>query len=834
MKSDKKMRKEGHVLVVDERIGIFEDGLILGNGDLSVSVYQRESEIVWRFGKSDVWDRRHISEEDPRPLTIEELRRGIRDEGWCSGPCGGEITALRGTDNPERMREVLRGAPSQKYPYPMPKPVGELSLHWPGDLQGLKITQKLFIERGMLEIICQWKDGEQLDVECFVHPVLNVLVVHWHLRSFDAGPPQPFFRDIPIWLSLYRWADPDVREFSAKWKAKYNFSGFDGICNEKAVPLPLPDVIDYRGGYVIQQKFYPDREFPEGFCYWLGCITNQLGVERVDTGVLKEARILITSEHPQDYEELLNGWVSADRRLREEKVEYPSVKDYSGYVVVPVTTSNDEGGYEGQYEKICDLLSSDAESVLAQWKEETCKSAEDFWSASKVEIEEKVLENVWYDTLHAFRCVYRAETTPAGLFIPCFLHDYSLWHGDYHTNYNFQQCFWGVFTSNHLELAQAYFKAMEYINYVGKKIAREYFGTRGTFIQICGYPMFLEADPVPTSPMGRMPYMTGWAVEIYWLYYLYSRDKRFLRERAYPFIRDCALFYTDFLELGKDGLYHAFPSSFGEEGYAGNPETNTDAPQTMMHADWCLRIAISASRLLDTDYELRSEWQNCLDKLACGKGESEWEPLPEASESRHREYNFPEFRPADWHRYPHRYSFAQRWWGWIQFLPWSWLRDVRGGQFVPERDFSDLIRVVKRWRHRNGLFWPMPARFWGRLGPMTEMLGIIAPLQEMMLQSWEGIIRVFPVWPSGIDAEFVNLRAEGAFLVSASYKNSRICDVLIESLEGEHCRIENPWGDSVARIIADDTNELLVEEKGSILSFDTQKWKKYRMKFVCE
>ena len=822
-----KILNEEHTLVVNEKIDIPEDGLVLGNGDLCVGIYQKEAEIVWRFGKGDVWDRRHETKDDPAPLTIDELRRGIRDEGWCCGPCGGEIKALRGTDKPERMREVLRSSPSRSYPYPMPKPVGELALHWPADLQGLKITQKLFVKQGKVEIKCQWRDGEQLDVECFVHPKLNVLVVCWKLSNFDVGPPQPFFRDIPIWLSLYRWPDPDIREFAARWKTKYNFAGFDGICNDNANPLPKPEVISHKGRYVIQQKFYPDKDFPDGFRYWLGCITDQPGIERVDTGVLNEARLLITSEPPQNYEELLNGWVAADRRLREGKVEYPPMRDYSGYIVVPVTTSGDEDGCEKAYEKICNLLEKDAKTVIGQWQEETHRAAREFWSASGVKISEKTLENLWYEVLHTCRCVYRKGAVPPGLFIPCFLNDYVLWHGDYHTNYNFQQCFWGFLATNHCELVEAYFKAMEYISYTGKKIARDYFNARGIFVQLCGYPIVSDNDPVPTSPMGRMPYMTGWAVNIFWWYYLYTQDIDFLRERAYPFIRSFALFYLDFLERGEDGLYHAFPSSFGEEGYTGEPEKNTDAPQTMIHAQECLRIAIMSSKILETDDQLRNEWRQRLDNLAKGRGESEWEPLPEAYEPRQQQFNAPEFRPAEWHRYPHRYSFDKRWWSWIQFLPWSLMRDVRGGQFEPKRDFEDCVKAINRWRHKNGLLWPMPARFWGRLGPMTESFGIIAPVQEMMLQSWDGVIRVFPVWPMNVDAEFVNFRAEGAFLVSARCKNSHIEDIRIESSVSGRCQIENPWRNMTARISRTDTNETVFKGDSNVLSFETQAGKQY-------
>ena len=47
--------------------------------------------------------------------------------------CGAEPVALKGTDNPKRMKELCRGAPDgyNKRPFPCPKPVGELLLQLP-------------------------------------------------------------------------------------------------------------------------------------------------------------------------------------------------------------------------------------------------------------------------------------------------------------------------------------------------------------------------------------------------------------------------------------------------------------------------------------------------------------------------------------------------------------------------------------------------------------------------------------------------------------------------------------------------------------------------------
>lgn len=70
-------------------------------------------------------------------------------------------------------------------------------------------------------------------------------------------------------------------------------------------------------------------------------------------------------------------------------------------------------------------------------------------------------------------------------------------------------------------------------------------------------------------------------------------------------------------------------------------------------------------------------------------------------------------------------------------------------------------------------------------------------IQDMLIQSWSdpakeefGPIRIFPALPSAWkDVEFHELRAEGAFLVSAKRSAGRTQWVRIKSLAGEPCRV---------------------------------------------
>ena len=68
-------------------------------------------------------------------------------------------------------------------------------------------------------------------------------------------------------------------------------------------------------------------------------------------------------------------------------------------------------------------------------------------------------------------------------------------------------------------------------------------------------------------------------------------------------------------------------------------------------------------------------------------------------------------------------------------------------------------------------------------------------LQEMMLNSHQGTLRIFPVWPrrSLPDARFFNLRARGGFVVSAQLAGGRVQRVEIRCPVGGRLRLENPW-----------------------------------------
>ena len=86
-----------------------------------------------------------------------------------------------------------------------------------------------------------------------------------------------------------------------------------------------------------------------------------------------------------------------------------------------------------------------------------------------------------------------------------------------------------------------------------------------------------------------------------------------------------------------------------------------------------------------------------------------------------------------------------------------------------------------------------PFDFMRPMGIWFENFGLPVVLNECLMQSYNGTIRLFPNWPLDRPAAFATLRAAGAFLVSASCANGEIEQVRVLSEAGGPLRILNPW-----------------------------------------
>ena len=802
--------KRDHVLTIDGPVMAAEEGLLLGNGDLSVSVYQTADEIVFRLGKGDVWDRRMDFTGVPKPATIQEYRNGVLREGWKCNPFDGKGTvATKGTKDEKRMRELCQGSSQviMSHPYPCPKPTGEVKLRYPADLPGpAKVSQRLDIERGLCTVELAWRNGVRLTAEAVVDPVVNVLSLKWNVTGWtdDVRIGKLKYPVAPVRVSVVREADPDPMVWASQREFACGHSAIGHYRDTESPTLPPPKAFcsDRTKEGRIEQAFYPDNIFKDGFRY-------RLTLDQIGESV---GRIYAPKANPRckDACVVLQPWGT----------------NTTGEVAVFVTTSRDR------------TLDAPEIRPHAEYRAAAERSAADYWRKSRLAIPgDRALEDLWYATYHARRCILRPGTVPPGLFFPSSLDHYSHWHGDYHSNYNFHSIYWGDFTANRLDDALTYFDCCDFYVPVGRKIAKEYYGGRGVFFMLEGFPLLADDDFNGQLPLGRMAYMTGWTSSRYLEYWQYTRDRDWLAKRGYPMLKDCALFYLDFLLKAphpdlppqlKDGRYHAFPSIQGESAIPGDPMALCDKDQVMMHARHALYAAIVAAKALGVDTDLRDQWQERLDNLA--------EPLTGRLKG-YEKHCFlaapPEFlrgscgrpyAPRKWDGRSVRGRDDESFWYFGHTMRWR-IGILRDNSFVFERDWPEYRESLRRWAHANGLVWAMSLQKYGRSGGWTETLSCMAPLQEMMLQSWDGAIRLFPWWPLDRAVGFRNWRAQGAFLVDATCEGGRVTRFAVRSEKGEDCLVHGDWTvtDADGKAVATDRDEY------GRLRFRTQAGKAYSL-----
>jgi len=75
---------------------------------------------------------------------------------------------------------------------------------------------------------------------------------------------------------------------------------------------------------------------------------------------------------------------------------------------------------------------------------------------------------------------------------------------------------------------------------------------------------------------------------------------------------------------------------------------------------------------------------------------------------------------------------------------------------------------------------------------MESMSVLTTAMNESFLQSYDGILRVFPAFPDTRNGRFT-LHATGGFVVSSEIKEGEVQWISIKSLSGNLCKLELPW-----------------------------------------
>ncbi len=360
-------------------------------------------------------------------------------------------------------------------------------------------------------------------------------------------------------------------------------------------------------------------------------------------------------------------------------------------------------------------------------------------------------------------------------------------------NLNVQLTYSPLFTANRLAPAESLFRALDqHRQQLGDNVPKPWRGQAAAIGTASGYDLVAPVDVArgiqsgKGTEMGNLP----WVLFLYWQYYAYQQDEAILRDRVLPLLKLTIGHYLAVIEKGEDGRWH-LPLTYSPELLAA-PDCNYD----LALLRWGLQALITASERVQPEEPLLPRWKEVLAGLtpfptdATGLLIGRGQPLKES----HRHYShllaiYPlqllnpdeptdraliETSLANWTSRPEKFK------GYSHTGAAS-MEAMLGHGDGAEKQLQQLLnRFV------------LPNTFYMEAGPVIETpLSAATSLQEMLLQSGGGRLRIFPAIPSGWpEVSFHSLRGEGAFLVSAVRHEGRTAWVQIQSLAGAPCRVQ--------------------------------------------
>lgn len=462
----------------------------------------------------------------------------------------------------------------------------------------------------------------------------------------------------------------------------------------------------------------------------------------------------------------------------------------------------------------------------------------EMWTRSYVETNDSLLDRHYLSSIYLMASAANLHSPACGgMYGVWNMNDSMNYHGDIHLNYNSQAGFYSVFSANRPELAMPYYDFIERVVPDGRRRAKEEMGLVHPSLKgkSCRGLLF------PVSALGigyfyceyfQQTMNAPFNVPLFSWYYEYTGDEKFLRERAYPYIRECGDFYEDYLqkEIIGDTYRYTITTGGHENSWDLNP------PSDLGFVEQTFSLLLRYSELLGVDADRRKLWKDILSHLpeytvimptrqpnqglpVYAKNEAGWD-LPSHVIQLHPVYpcevlNLHSDSTALQlaRNTLYYYSVSQR--GFTENMNElglsAFIMGARIG-FSPELLVENMKTLIKQ-AGRNFLITDGHH--------CLEKTAAVETIHSMMLQSVEGVLHLFPCWLQK-PASFTRLRTKGAFIVSADYDGSHVTSLQIRSEQGNLCKLQNPWpGEAV--LIKKNGHEIDASYDGDIISFETVK-----------
>ncbi|MCI5700779.1 MAG: glycoside hydrolase N-terminal domain-containing protein [Lachnospiraceae bacterium] len=421
---------------------------------------------------------------------------------------------------------------------------------------------------------------------------------------------------------------------------------------------------------------------------------------------------------------------------------------------------------------------------------------EQYWGKSSISLPDVLFEKQWYLANYLFASCSRKGEYPMPLQGVWTADNGELppWKGDYHNDLNTQLSYSHFYKANHLEEGECFLDFLWDSMEAARKFAKTFYKTEG--ICLPGV-MAIDGKPLGGWPMYSLsPTQQIWLCQSFELYYRYTGDMKFLKEKAWVYFEETAKCITGLLEE-KDGYLYLPVSS--------SPEIHDDEKEAWVTPNSNYDLALLRylyQTLIDfsirLEYHQEYRWKQILEKLpqlAVNEKKVLMISPDESLEESHRHLSnamavcplglmncdtdkeIIDATVLDFER------LGTGMWVGFSFV---WMSHLYSVQKNGEGAYEQLRIFWESFCSSNGFHLNGDYKKRGyttfHYRPFTLESNMYAAdaLQEMLLSMRDGVIELFPAIPEKWKKErisFENLRGEKGLLISAEWIPDMGCEV---------------------------------------------------------
>ena len=445
---------------------------------------------------------------------------------------------------------------------------------------------------------------------------------------------------------------------------------------------------------------------------------------------------------------------------------------------------------------------------LAWWR--------DFWSISSVAIPNRAIQAHYDLVKYFYGAASRAKAPPMPLQGVWTADEEGLppWKGDFHNDLNTQMTYLAYHAAGLVESGESFIDFNWCLLPTYQDFARRFYNADGAVV-----PGVMALDGQPLGGWGQYslsPTMGAWVAQSFYLHWRYTTDETFLRERAYPWCAQIGRALAGLLRPDERGKL-ILPLSTSPEIFDNSMrawlEPNSNFDLALLR--WLFGALGEMAEELG-DQSGATEWRSVLARLDDYDVEGDAGSLTVARgipyESSHRHFSHTmaihplgllHVEGTDRDRAIVNASLDRilekgtDWWVGYSF---SWMACMLARAGRAEQALDMLQKYEQAFLLRNGFHANGDqsgtglSRFTYRPFTLEGNFLAMQAVHEMLLQSWGGVVRVFPaVSERWRDVSFRDLRAEGGFRVSARREDGQTTSVRVAATRAGLLRLRDPF-----------------------------------------